>query len=163
MRIVPLSEKNLKKAMKLLNKVFPVQNERECSDYWLPASLGNYRNSPRYPSVTWLKYWVAVEKENIIGVTGLYELKEDAEEADWLSWFCVGPSQRGKGVGKKLLAFSIGKAKNRGKKFLRLYTSLNDPNEAAAQKLYEKTGFGILKMNAEKRGKFSISYREKKL
>jgi ribosomal protein S18 acetylase RimI-like enzyme len=163
MRIEPLSKETLKGAMEMLNKVFPVQTKRESSDYWLPKSIsGSYKKS-RYPSVRYCKYWVAVEDGKVVGITGLYSLEEDWKDALWLSWFCVDPSCRGRGLGTKLLDLAIENARKEGKKFLRLYTSPDDPNESAAQKLYEKRGFVITKKNVEKRGKFSISYRELKL
>jgi len=94
------------------------------------------------------------------GITGLYTCPQDEDEADWLSWFCVDPAQRGQGIGGKLLAFSIEEARGRGKQFLRLYTS-DDPNEAEAQGLYEK--FGLRVVREEKVRTHTLIYRELRL
>jgi ribosomal protein S18 acetylase RimI-like enzyme len=56
-----------------------------------------------------------------------------------VSWFCVDPETRGQGIGKSLLAHLIGVVRSRGYKYLRLYTG-SDPDEAAAQLLYESRG-----------------------
>jgi ribosomal protein S18 acetylase RimI-like enzyme len=58
----------------------------------------------------------------------------------WVSWFCVDPKARGKGIGQKLIEHTICLAAQAGVQRLRLYTS-TDPNEEAAQRLYEKNGF----------------------
>lgn len=161
--MVPLSFKNVDAAKNLLNAVFPVQTRIERSDFWLPASLdGIYKRKSPNNKVVWVKYWVALEQKKVIGITGLYTLKDDEAEAYWLSWFCVDPVYRQKGIGNRLLDFAIRKAKAGSKRFLRLYTSPDDPNETAAQVLYEKKGFGITGIDG-KRGKYAIAYRELKL
>ena len=105
--------------------------------------------------------WVAVnDNGDVCGTTGLYAYTKDENEAVWLSWFCVDPKQRGQGIGKQLLRFSIDTARNRGNKYLRLYTS-TDSNEAEAQGLYEKFGIKIVK--EKKHGIDTYLYRELKL
>ena len=108
-----------------------------------------------------LEYYVAVDHNNhICGTTGFYSNKEDEDEAIWLSWFCVGPAYRGRGIAKQLIEFSIEEAKRRGYKYFRLYTS-NDPGEVNAQFLYEKYGFKIT--GEEQKNGHTIFYREKLL
>jgi ribosomal protein S18 acetylase RimI-like enzyme len=80
------------------------------------------------------------ETNAVLGTTGLYQYKRDAQEAMWVSWFCVDPKARGKGIGQKLIEHTICLAAQAGVQRLRLYTS-TDPNEEAAQRLYEKNGF----------------------
>ena len=105
--------------------------------------------------------WAAInDNKEICGTTGIYTCADDAHEADWLSWFCVAPNQRGQGISKKLIEFSIDLARKRSKKFLRLYTS-DDPNEAVAQLLYERYGLKVVK--TEKYSSGTIIYRELKL
>ena len=105
--------------------------------------------------------WVAVNgSDDVCGTTGLYSYKKDENEAVWLSRFCVGPEHRGEGIGKNFLEFSIEKARDSGKAFLRLYTS-GDPSEAAAQGLYEKYGFAVVKTAKYRSGTYL--YRELKL
>jgi ribosomal protein S18 acetylase RimI-like enzyme len=90
-------------------------------------------------------FWIALdENDNIVGITGLYSYNIDKSEAVWLAWFCVDPVYRGRGIGRKLLECSIEIAKKYNREYFRLYTS-NDKNESAAQSLYEKYGFEIIK------------------
>ena len=97
------------------------------------------------PFASLLKYWVAVNNNgDVCGICGLYTYKNDEHEAVWLGWFCVSQNLRGQGIGQKLIEYSIAEARKYNKKYFRLYTS-TDPNEAAAQSLYEKYGFKVVK------------------
>jgi ribosomal protein S18 acetylase RimI-like enzyme len=142
MQIKPLTPAKLKEAMQLLNKAFPYESMSLAASLFPDRLL--YKITFLVARVTQLNYWVAIDEtsQKVIGTTGLYCYKKDETEAYWLAMFCVDPAFRGQGIGKKLLNFSIDKARADGKKFLRLYTS-NAPNEAAAQILYEKCGFVI--------------------
>lgn len=82
----------------------------------------------------------------VIGTTGLYRYRKDAAEALWVAWFCVAPEARGMGVGQQLINHTVQLAIKNGYRKLRLYTS-TDPNEEAAQRLYEKNGFQEVKRN----------------
>jgi len=159
--IEPLSSGTLEEAKKLVNKVFPLQTEEENSDKWLTFSLEQreknqdagreYSNKPGY--------WVFLKGKKVVGIIGLYEYGRNAKNVSWLGWFCVDPAFRKRGIGSELLEYAIAAAKKSGKKRLRLYTT-NDPNEADAQKLYEKYGFLVTKKNAGKRGKYTVFHRE---
>jgi ribosomal protein S18 acetylase RimI-like enzyme len=106
-------------------------------------------------------FWVALNEDNdVIGTTGIYTYTKEDREAIWLAWFCVDPNQRGKGIGKQLIEHSIKVAKKYDKKFFRLYTT-DDPNERAAQSLYEKYGFREVKR--EKKLFYEKIYRELEL
>ena len=86
MKIIKLNKKYLQQAIDLTLKVFP-DSKPEDFDYpekWLKYSLEN-----QMPYVTSLGYYTALEKEKVIGITGLYELPEDKKEANWLAWFCI--------------------------------------------------------------------------
>ena len=163
-RIVEADASLLDKAEKLVAKVFPWRDLPERMSFWA------YRrqNNPivrmlmrRYDVSSLLNIWVAVsDNGDVCGTTGLYTCPSDEDEAVWLSWFCVDPDHRGQGIGKKLIEFSIARARECNKKFLRLYTS-DDPIEVAAQGLYEKYGFKIVE--EEKHASHTIMYRELKL
>jgi ribosomal protein S18 acetylase RimI-like enzyme len=96
----------------------------------------------------------------VLGTTGLYRYKKDANEAVWLAWFCVDHKARGRGIGQALIDHTVSRARNAGFSRIRLYTS-TDPNEAAAQLLYEKNGFKEIR---RKKGIFTTTiFREKTL
>ena len=96
----------------------------------------------------------------VIGATGLYRYMNDANEAVWVAWFCVDPKARGRGIGQALIDHTVSRARNAGFNRIRLYTS-TDPNEAAAQRLYEKNGFKEIR---RKKGMFTTTiFREKSL
>lgn len=100
------------------------------------------------------------EAGHVLGTTGLYRYNKDAVEAVWVAWFCVDPEARGRGVGQALIDHTVTQARNAGFYRIRLYTS-TDPNEAVAQRLYEKNGFKEIR---RKKGLFSTTiFREKTL
>ena len=100
------------------------------------------------------------ESDLVLGTTGLYRYKKDADEAVWVAWFCVDPKARGRGIGQALIDHTVSRARNAGFTRIRLYTS-TDPNEAAAQRLYELNGF---KEIGRKKGMFATTiFREKTL
>lgn len=103
--------------------------------------------------------WVD-EADLVLGTTGLYRYKKDSDEAVWVAWFCVDPKTRGRGVGQALIDHTVSRAQNAGFNRIRLCTS-TDPNEAAAQRLYERNGF---KEIGRKKGIFDTTvFREKSL
>ena len=147
-QIIKLEEPLIKKADKLVSKVFPVRSLSERFTFWTYKHQNNnfvkkLINLFGVSSIS--NFWVAIdENNNVVGTTGIYTYIKDENEAIWLAWFCVDPEQRGKGIGKKLIEYSINMAREYKKKYFRLYTS-SDPNEAAAQNLYEKYGFKVIK------------------
>jgi ribosomal protein S18 acetylase RimI-like enzyme len=80
----------------------------------------------------------------VLGVIGLYARTEDRHEANWLGWFCVAPEARGLRLGQHLLDHAVAEARTTGRRLLRLYTS-SDPNEDAAQIVYERNGFRVVR------------------
>ena len=105
-----------------------------CSlDYDLFISLTNLP----YPN-DHVKYYLAYLNNKPIAITGLYyyfEYKDDM----WLAWFGVLPEYQGRGYGKKVLKWSMEKARLEGKRNLRLYT--DETNMSIAVKLYKSFGF----------------------
>ena len=99
------------------------------------------------------------EADLVLGTTGLYRYKKDFDRAVWLAWFCVDPGARGRGIGQALLEHSVARARDAGFSLMRLYTS-TDPNEASAQRLYERNGF--MEVGRKKGLRSTTVFREKK-
>jgi len=161
MTIQPLDAANTKQAAKLASKVFPYRGLSVRLSFWAYRHQGKplvaklMRLAGYAPP---MQYYAAVdEKGEALGTTGLYAFAKDKVEAAWLAWFCVAPRQRGQGVGKQLIEHSIELARAQGKKCFRLYTS-TIPSEAAAQGLYEKYHFRIIKK--KNRVFYQLLYRE---
>ena len=147
-RIEHLERDRLSEARELVWRVFPRQNPFERLSFWAIAN----RNSPLMRGMMAfvgvadiLDFWGAIDQETgtLVGTTGLYQYTRDATEAVWLAWFCVAPEVRRRGIGSRLLDFSIEEAKRTGLKYLRLYTS-DMPGAAAAQILYESRGLEVV-------------------
>lgn len=145
MLIRDLDKDNVDEAVKLLNRVFPYDTEKDnLPEKFLKGSLNplKYKKYWEKFNIAYLKYFVLIDDKSkkIIGTTGLYKRKQDDKGVVWLGWYCVAPEFREKKLGRKLLAWTIKKAKKQKNKKLRLYTTLH-PNEKVAQELYKKIGF----------------------
>ena len=164
-KIKKLTEKYLEEASELVNAVF--KDEPILPGVAFEASLNQNKfeelNKISENKISSLEYFLAVDdEEKVLGKTGLYSLEKDKEDTYWLGWYCVDPESRGKGIGSKLLDYSIKKAKERDKKFLRLYTSTS-PEEKAAQPIYDSRGFKITCTEQNTKSKFETIYKELKL
>lgn len=161
--LISLNNKYLNSAIKLVESVF--KHEDEIIRTELEASINN-KSLVSYSNhcdsdVKSLKYFIVINnKEKVLGIIGLYTLFEDFEDTDWIGWYCVNKKHRGKGIGMFLLNFVIDLSKNRGKKYLCLYTS-TDKSEKKAQKIYERNGFYITKRVKE--DGYEILFRKKDL
>jgi GNAT superfamily N-acetyltransferase len=140
--ITEFSEPWRLQTIQLVQRVFPSQGLVERLSLrlfrtplqWL-LGLGGIRSG---------RFWVAVRDNAVVGTVGLYTRAQDAREAVWLGWFCVAPEARGDGIGGRLLEFVLKEAKSMQVRYLRLYTS-TDPNERAAQGVYERAGLSIMR------------------
>ena len=141
--IQQLSKDRVQETKDLVRRVFPHQGPIESGFHW--AWLRQEQ-----PLVRWLMRlagvaaiedtWVYVDDAgHVRGTIGLYATTRDSHEARWVSWFCVDPDARGLGIGKALLDNLVAVVRERGWRFLRLYTG-SDPDEARAQVLYESRG-----------------------
>jgi GNAT superfamily N-acetyltransferase len=163
--IAPLSRELIPSAQRLVNSVFPRQCLSERISFWTYPRRNSrlVRLVFRALGVHELHgYWVATDERqvNVVGIAGLYSYNKDTEDAVWLGWYCVAPQARGTGVGGKVLDFAIDRARETGKRSLRLYTS-TDPNEATAQHVYEKKGFRVVDMKPGRNT--TLIFREKSL
>ena len=143
MRILKLNSNNIDEAVMLLQRVFPDDKE-DCRKAF-ESSL-DIRSNPdwiRKYKIKNIEYWVMMKDDEVIGTVGLYNETSDPEKLVWLGWYCVKKSYRGQGIGKRLFIFARNKAKKRGNKILRLYTS---PKNKIANKMYDNIGFKVVKV-----------------
>lgn len=150
MEIIPMNADDLTASIDLANSVFWLEAKKKYPEIAFSASIGI---EPHSSYVTEkgtddLHYWIAKEDGKVLGTVGLYHELETPDRI-WIGWFCVSPDARGKGIGRKLLQFTVNRAKSdKEYKEIWLYTS-RDPNEAAAQILYDKMGFQIMTEEAK--------------
>lgn len=135
MELVLVDKNNYKKAIEVQNKIFPKEN----GTINILASLGRelfMKTAGIYYEDDHIKYYLAKENNDYIGITGLYSY--DTTDA-WLAWFGILEEYQNKGLGRELLRNTLELAKSLEYKNLRLYTDPVDNFKAI--KLYEKEGF----------------------
>jgi len=106
-----------------------------------PVSIKNWCGIGTRPSV--LKFWqiyIALQSENSIGITGLYQQPITKKNNVWLGWFGILPSKRGIGMGAKMLYETEKKAAGFGFSKMHVYT---DPDPSITRKFYEKHGYQL--------------------
>lgn len=144
MTIVPCSNETMAQAEALVHSVFPWMTPLERMSFVTIKRPDSFlgRLIRRVAGVKSLVAFDAYldDKNSVRGTTGLYCYEKDAHEAVWVAWFCVDPAARGQGIGQALIDHTVKRARKAGFNKVRLYTS-SDPNEEAAQRLYEKNGF----------------------
>ena len=168
MNIVPLSKENLEDTIQMAHKAFPLdaagenppeKGFRKSLEIHGDEDLEAWHRMTQGKKISRLNYWVLLDENNkVVGVTGLYSFSEAPDEV-WLAWFCLDPITRGKGLGRKLLNWTMEKARSEGYAKFRLYTS-TDPNEAAAQNLYESVGLKITEEKDDPDSPYKLMYRE---
>ncbi len=147
-RLVSLEKEMVAKAKELVDSVFIGQTpmERLSLRFYSRKGRLSYRIFSWLSGVDLLDFWVVISDDgSVSGISGLYSVRKDRDEALWLGWYAVRSSERGKGLGTALLGKAIEEARSRGAMFLRLYTSdseLIDGGEEA-QMIYEKHGLRI--------------------
>ena len=164
--IEPLSWKNLRSALNLLNRVFSreAQGGERPAIFFTASICSVGRLLLKWKGYTFIQYWVARDSETgaVIGTVGIYT-KADDDEAYWGGWMCVDPKARGKSLGMALSYRAMVEAGKRGdRKYVRLYTS-TDPNEAAAQVMYEQMGLTVYKEEDEPGTGYKRLYRQGEL
>ncbi len=144
MELLLVDKNNYLKAIEIQNSIFPKENGALNILASLDRDLFIRVSGVDYPD-DHVKYYLAKENNDYVGITGLYY--EDTDNA-WLAWFGILNKFRGMGYGKKLLRETMAKAKEQRFKYLRLYTDYNDNHDAII--LYEKEGFVGEKYTYEK-------------
>jgi GNAT superfamily N-acetyltransferase len=105
------------------------------------------------PAATYAALWVAVgEDGDVVGSVALRDLGEGAVE---LKRMYLRPDQRGRGLGKELLAVALDWARAHEMRAVRLDTS---ERMVAAQRLYEANGFVHVPGDAPRQGQCRLLY-----
>jgi putative acetyltransferase len=104
------------------------------------------------PAATYAALWVAVEDDEVVGSVALRELGGGAVE---LKRMYLRPDQRGRGLGKELLALALDWARANEMRVVRLDTS---ERMVAAQRLYEANGFERVPGEAPRQGQCRLLY-----
>ena len=96
--------------------------------------------------------WVAVDADDVVGSVALRDLGNGALE---LKRMYLRPDQRGRGLGKQLLALALEWARANDMRVVRLDTS---ERMVAAQRLYEAHGFERIAGDAPRQGQCRLLY-----
>jgi putative acetyltransferase len=130
-----IQEKDNKEIADLIRMVFrEFKIDRPGTVYFDPTTDNLYKLF----SIPKAEYWIAEENGRIIGGCGVYPTPGLPEGCAELVKLYLSASQRGKGIGWKLMEKTFGSARAFG--YQQLYLeSLPELNKAIS--LYEKTGF----------------------
>jgi GNAT superfamily N-acetyltransferase len=104
------------------------------------------------PAATYAALWVAVDGDAVVGSVALRDLGDGAVE---LKRMYLRPDQRGRGLGKQLLALALDWARAKEMRVVRLDTS---ERMVAAQRLYEANGFARVPGDAPRQGQCRLLY-----
>jgi putative acetyltransferase len=104
------------------------------------------------PAATYAALWVTLDGEEVVGSVGLRALREGVLE---LKRMYLRPDQRGRGLGKQLLALALEWARERRARVVRLDTS---ERMLTAQRLYEAHGFRRVPGDAPRQGQSRLLY-----
>jgi len=129
-RLVPITRKNLKPALKIAYSIFPGKKERAHIKKWYAISAN--KTSSKY--FTFLRYFIAYSGKTPAGITGIYQFHRDPDA--WLGYYGVIKEMRRKGIGGAILRKTMELAKRRKVKNLRIYAT-----SKKAFALYKKNKF----------------------
>jgi len=104
------------------------------------------------PAATYVALWVSVDDDDVVGSVALRELGGGTVE---LKRMYLRPDQRGRGLGKELLALALDWARANEMRVVRLDTS---ERMVAAQRLYEANGFQRVPGEAPRQGQCRLLY-----
>jgi GNAT superfamily N-acetyltransferase len=104
------------------------------------------------PQEAYAALWVAVDGGAVVGSVALRDLGGRAVQ---LKRMYLRPNQRGRGLGRQLLAVALDWAASHGMRVVRLDTS---ERMVAAQRLYEAHGFVRVPGDAPRQGQCRLLY-----
>lgn len=137
--IVPLSYKTLSKAYAVLRESFPM-DRRWYLDILVSLNPWKAIGIPRLGGCDMLQYWVAMEKHQVVGITGVYTTRLTPERVAWIGWTAVKPLFRRQGFGRQLVEHVAAFAQTAGLDVLAAYTS---ETHRGAIHVYQALGFGL--------------------
>ena len=117
-----------------------------------------FDNDPQFdgdlddPAGTYAALWVALEGGTVVGSVALRDLGDGVVE---LKRMYLRPDQRGRGLGRDLLALALDWARRHDMQVVRLDTS---ERMVAAQRLYESHGFERVAGSAPRQGQCRLLY-----
>lgn len=138
-RMKAFEQKHIEQVRALLAEVFSMNAEHAVNDVTSIAE----RNPLSHIEGNH-KYWVLEDAEgNVLGLTGMNDIRGDAAEHAWLGWFAVEKTLKGSSVGIVLLEYTLANARHLGKK--KLYI-LSDNHPAMVQnfKFYHREGCAVV-------------------
>lgn len=104
------------------------------------------------PAGTYAALWIALAGSDVVGSVALRRLGDHELE---LKRMYLRPAQRGRGLGKRLLATALDRARQDGARVVRLDTS---ERMEAARHLYEAHGFRRVPGDAPRQGQQRLLY-----
>jgi putative acetyltransferase len=117
-----------------------------------------FENDPEFdrdlddPAGTYAALWVAVDDGTVVGSVALRDLEDGVVE---LKRMYLRPDQRGRGLGRQLLALALDWARTHDMQVVRLDTS---ERMVAAQRLYVAYGFERVAGSAPRQGQCRLLY-----
>jgi GNAT superfamily N-acetyltransferase len=104
------------------------------------------------PATAYAALWIAEDEGEVVGSVALRDVGNGAVE---LKRMYLRPEQRGRGLGKQLLALALDWAREHGMSVVRLDTS---ERMETAQRLYEAHGFERVTGSAPRQGQCRLLY-----
>ena len=135
MELIIVDRNNYKEAIIIQREIFPEENGTLNILASLDRDLFMKMTGLPYDDDD-VKYYLAKEDNQYVGITGLYYFDKDSA---WLGWFGIAPKYRNKGLGRELLRKTMELAKEKNFKYLRIYTDYIANHDAVI--LYEKENF----------------------
>jgi putative acetyltransferase len=146
-----IEERDNKEIAELIRTVFREFNIHRPGTVYFDPTTDNLFGLFRTPGS---EYWIAVENGVILGGCGVYPTPGLPEGCAELVKFYLSASQRGKGIGWKLMEKSFDSAKKNG--YNQLYLE-SLPELSKAISLYERAGFRFIEGPIGKSGHFGCN------
>lgn len=137
-----LSGLRVREAVSLILRLFPNPPLLEHPALSLPLSLAP-KGAISLLGLAFLRYWVAIQDNKVVGITGLYSWKGEPKTA-WLGWTCVAAAYRHQQIGRTLLEAVMLHAQTDGYEQLKLWTT-DQTDYAIANLLFESLRFNVVK------------------